>query len=428
MGKSMKLYLKNIGKIDEATVEIDGITVIAGENDTGKSTVGKALFSVFNSCCGIDELIKSERTKSVEKIIARMQRNEAAHSYLVKYPEDAARDLLLEIELLKDNSKLIREEVVKWMLQYNQRANGFLNDDNIDGLALQIEELLNIPDEDILKLVLEKNLKMEFNGQISNIYAQSMSEIRLQIKDKEMTITIEDNSVKDTRNHTNLHTEAVYLDDPFILDEPRYPFTKYKSNYMNHRMRLKNNILYGNGEEPVNIVEELVVNNKFKKIYEKIGTVCDGNFVIHKVSGIGYRGKNSDKTLDVRNLSTGLKTFAILKMLLQNGMIEYNGTIILDEPEFHLHPEWQLLFAELIVLLHKEFSMHILLNTHSPYFLRAIQVYSARYGTADRCRYYLSEAEGNYAYISDVTDDVEKIYSKLSRPLQRLENERWQDD
>ena len=44
----MKLVLKNIGKVQNATVEINGITVIAGENDTGKSTVGKARFSVFN--------------------------------------------------------------------------------------------------------------------------------------------------------------------------------------------------------------------------------------------------------------------------------------------------------------------------------------------------------------------------------------------
>lgn len=29
----MRLYLKNIGKIAEAAVEINGITVIAGENE-----------------------------------------------------------------------------------------------------------------------------------------------------------------------------------------------------------------------------------------------------------------------------------------------------------------------------------------------------------------------------------------------------------
>ncbi len=40
----MELQLKNIGMIKEAIVKIDGLTVIAGENDTGKSTLGKALF------------------------------------------------------------------------------------------------------------------------------------------------------------------------------------------------------------------------------------------------------------------------------------------------------------------------------------------------------------------------------------------------
>jgi len=41
----MTLELKNIGMIKEANVKIDGLTVIAGENDTGKSTVGKRLQS-----------------------------------------------------------------------------------------------------------------------------------------------------------------------------------------------------------------------------------------------------------------------------------------------------------------------------------------------------------------------------------------------
>ena len=42
----MRLYLKNIGAIKEADVKLDGLTVIAGENDTGKSTVGKSLFAL----------------------------------------------------------------------------------------------------------------------------------------------------------------------------------------------------------------------------------------------------------------------------------------------------------------------------------------------------------------------------------------------
>lgn len=107
-----------------------------------------------------------------------------------------------------------------------------------------------------------------------------------------------------------------------------------------------------------------------------------------------------------------------------NGTITQNGTIILDEPEIHLHPEWQLLFAELIVLIQKEFGIHVLLNTHSPYFLNAIEVYAEKYELAGRCKYYLATAEDDRAVLEEVSGCTEKIYSKLARPLQVLENER----
>lgn len=94
----------------------------------------------------------------------------------------------------------------------------------------------------------------------------------------------------------------------------------------------------------------------------------------------------------------------------------------------HLHPEWQLVFAELIVLLQKEFGMHILLNTHSPYFLNALEVYSKKYKIADKCRYYLAENREKYAVFQDVTADREPIYAKLARPLRFLEQEEQSDE
>lgn len=68
----MQLILKNIGKVKEASIEINGITVIAGENNTGKSTVGRALFAVFNSFYNVQKQIESARVDSVENLLFRM--------------------------------------------------------------------------------------------------------------------------------------------------------------------------------------------------------------------------------------------------------------------------------------------------------------------------------------------------------------------
>lgn len=61
----MQLEIKNIGKVKNANITIDGITVIAGENNTGKSTIGKALFSLFHTFSNADQKIKKEKIDAI---------------------------------------------------------------------------------------------------------------------------------------------------------------------------------------------------------------------------------------------------------------------------------------------------------------------------------------------------------------------------
>ena len=70
----MRLKINNFAKIKDADIIIDGITVIAGENDTGKSTVGKILFSLFNALSNIDEKIFEERLKEIENTKCSMSK------------------------------------------------------------------------------------------------------------------------------------------------------------------------------------------------------------------------------------------------------------------------------------------------------------------------------------------------------------------
>ncbi|MDR2360405.1 MAG: ATP-binding protein [Oscillospiraceae bacterium] len=108
---------------------------------------------------------------------------------------------------------------------------------------------------------------------------------------------------------------------------------------------------------------------------------------------------NLKAPLDISQISAGMKTFVILQTLLLNGSVKEGSIIIFDEPEVHLHPNWQLLFAEILVMLQKEFKLTILLTTHSPYFIRAIQVYSAKYSLTDKCVYYLAESDRGFSAI-----------------------------
>lgn len=422
----MILSLNNIAKIESAVVEINGITVIAGENNTGKSTVGKVLFSVFNCFYNIEAQIRRERIENIEIYMSRTYHMFTERTISRIDYREIAQIIVDNTSKYRENPGLIQEDVFDFINQTNPNFDKHHQNGDWKETFKRIEEVLKVSDDEFFRVVLSKKLQSEFNEQINNIYLDNSGEISLKIKDETVTIRIEENYADSITNRLRLNTEVLYIDDPFVIDENRYPvFSRYGIRG-SHREHLITKLFYVD-EEP-SVINQILAKRKLDEIYAKINSICGGEIVRLKSRGLGYKRLNSEKVLDIKNISTGLKTFVIIKRLLQNGNLEENGTIVLDEPEIHLHPEWQILFAELIVLIQKEFNMHILLNTHSPYFLNAIEVYAAKYKVAEKCKYYMASLYEDVSRIEDVTGNVDAIYQRLARPLQELENERWNDD
>lgn len=415
----MKLTINNIGKLKNAEVVIDGITVITGENDTGKSTVGKVLWSVFNGFYEIDEKVYNEKVSELTKIVDKLMKEKGYNKITDNFKDffgifDRTEEKIA-IELLKNNKNYSEDEIKIIINNYKKD----LKIENISNFVQEINETLKISDKEIIKVIVSRIMNKEFHNQINAVFSKekmNIGEISLKIKDKEIDLKIENNEISDVQNYFLINKETMYIDNPFILDS-------YDFEDENHQTHLATNVF---SENENSVISEIKVKKKLNNIYQKLNSVLSGEILENKNSKFVYRKNGED--IDLKNLSTGLKTFAIIKMLLQNGTLEENGTIILDEPEIHLHPEWQLKFAELIVLLQKEFGMHILLTTHSPYFLNAIEVFSERHKIDDKCKYYVAENEGNSSIIKDVTGNTREIYRKLARPIQDLENIRYSSD
>ena len=153
----MKLSLKNMGKIETASVEINGITVIAGENNTGKSTVGRALFAVFNSFYNIQKQIESERVQNIENLIDIMYRN-VTNRYTRRFDSrEIAQKIVAQIYLYKDDTEAVKDIIVKTILQYDENFEKHIGDNSIDEYIVRIKDGLNVADLDIFKSVLEKS-------------------------------------------------------------------------------------------------------------------------------------------------------------------------------------------------------------------------------------------------------------------------------
>jgi predicted ATPase len=129
---------------------------------------------------------------------------------------------------------------------------------------------------------------------------------------------------------------------------------------------------------------------------------------------------NNDVSL--RNIASGVKSIAVIIRGFRNDTIHRGDILIIDEPESNLHPEWQLSFAKFLVLLHVRLDMRILLNTHSPYFLKAIQIYSDTLEQGDKCTFYnMTSAYGCQYKAECLTGErIQEIFKSMSMPFARL--------
>lgn len=401
----MRLKLKNIGKLKSADIELSGITVIGGENNTGKSTVGKALFSIFNAFYNKEQKIHDEYVYALKKTISGSVSG-------IRLLLDSSYTQAIK-EILTNREEYIKnpESIVDYW-----RTHVDFNDE----IPIKtILEILQLSEEIIFNTLLTNQLERDFNGQIRTIYAEpnNIGSIELTLKQKSLSITVTEEKKITYSEECTIITEAIYIDHPYLLDSlDNKSFFRERSR--NHLYNLKKILLK---KKNTRAIEDILINKKLEKVFNTINSACSGTMVYNNAR-FEYQEKGKTKGLDVKNLSSGLKTFIIIKTLLETGALRENGVFILDEPEIHLHPKWQLLFAEIIVLLHKEFGMHVLINTHSPYFIEAIEVYSKKYGISN-CKYYLAENISEYvSEIRDVSNETELIYKKLAEPFKVLES------
>ena len=71
----MNIRLRNIGVIKDSTIKINGLTVITGQNNSGKTTVGKVLYSLVDAVDNIKAKSDNDRYEYAIKNIQKTKRS-----------------------------------------------------------------------------------------------------------------------------------------------------------------------------------------------------------------------------------------------------------------------------------------------------------------------------------------------------------------
>lgn len=417
----MKLKIQNLGKIANAEIAFDGITVIAGDNNTGKSTVGKALFAFFNSLKDIKVNIDIYRD-GLEKFTLKHILSEYIQEknlHVINYWDDYRFiDHMHDIHSMKQEDLI--EPIQKFFLS---KLNYSLSreDECFNRLLGRLKEVRNVPDEDVERALIQNYWGDIFSGQINSLQNDLGAMVDLTIRDTRFGMDFGGNQCLALEVPFKIMNKAIFIHSPYILDRingARGIENLYISNTRSMDDKLLSLLKQ---EKSYNAVADVLRRKRIDKVTTALNALLPGDFFKNDDGELIYKRTGYREGLKVNNLSTGLKSFAVLDLLVNKAVLDEKDVLIFDEPEVNLHPAWQLKYAELIVLLQKAFDLTVLFNTHSPYFLHAIEVYSAKHGVADRCKYYLAENQGDIASFQDVTGQTEEIYRKMLKPFEDLQ-------
>ena len=112
-----------------------------------------------------------------------------------------------------------------------------------------------------------------------------------------------------------------------------------------------------------------------------------------------------------------------MERLLINGHLNSHTLLLIDEPEAHLHPEWVVEFAHLLVLLHKEMGVKIMIASHNPDMVSAIRYIAEKEQVLEDTNFYQAvrnDKTQKYVY-QDLQQDIEGIFASFNKAIAKID-------
>ncbi|MBE8182125.1 MAG: ATP-binding protein [Candidatus Portiera sp.] len=110
-------------------------------------------------------------------------------------------------------------------------------------------------------------------------------------------------------------------------------------------------------------------NSKIKLNLEKI---VDGKIFRDDRNVLVYQEKSTKEVYPLTATSTGIIQLAFLAYLVESQVITKDAVVFMDEPEAHLHPNWQQVMMESLFSLVAQ-GVNVVIATHSPHNIQWLE-------------------------------------------------------
>ena len=412
----VNIKINNFRNIKRADIALNGITVVSGINGCGKSTISRLLYYILKNSIDYEDLAVDDIR---EKLKPYQEFAEQLQFYMVTHSKGEERQSYFRtnISLIDDfknkdishrslnNLRIISTNFLK--IINNQRNDSYLNR---------------------LKTIFYFINKKEFKtfDEALDIYFKQL----LQIYNSYTQLNIERPSSLLIRKLDNLfanqiveHVSINEYNDPIFGKSLKYvPIIHNFKNviYLDTPMAIGIEANKGVPDYWVdlnNLLKKKINYSFSKSLLHSISNIIQGDVEYDELNENLKYLRNDGKIFELVDCATGIKSFSLLSILLKNGSLDNNTLFIIDEPETHLHPQWIVEYARLIVLLNKQLKIKFFLASHSADMVSAIRYFAENEGISHDVNFYQANSVNNtYMYaFENLKFDIEPIFNSFNQ-------------
>ncbi|OFX26536.1 MAG: hypothetical protein A2033_00030 [Bacteroidetes bacterium GWA2_31_9] len=440
----LRIKIKDFRAIKSADIILNGITVVAGINGSGKSTISKLLYRTIKTAIDFDKIVIENLFYELKDI--RHFFDELTHEFEFFYRKNSEFKDKEEYDLrfkfqrlfnfngdtdLKEQENRILSAIDFFIKTFAELPSEFKKEERYKIRFYRLERFFkeeffekekdfeNLDISAVLDKLKEK-IKNKFqktykdienrpigisDAMISNYFTEDINVNNYSIE--ELGASITNRKDKKLSNFLTVNKVA-YIDTPIIIG-----VENIKNNNVPHWKDL-DTLLKTKGENEN-------TKTKIRNVLES--EIIDGETKYDNKNETFVYNRKDGFSIDLFSCATGLKSFSVLQILYNNGVLDNKTLLILDEPEAHLHPEWIVQYARLIVMLHKELKVNFLIGSHNPDMIMAIKYIAKKELEKDNnyVNFYYAKAFDKYQfdYKSSETD-IEPIFSSFNISLDKI--------
>lgn len=412
---TITFHLENFAKITSADLDLNGITVVVGKNNSGKSTVGKALYALCDIARNVDGLVLDSLATSMWKAAkdANLYVNRLTLQRIVDQVTSKSATFLEGLHSLREKMRNTWE-----MEKRDPKTKG-----QLPAFRSQIQAIMDLPLPRYRNAVVWEYFQHVFHSQVLSAF-EHQGDTMAAIDGAGGVRCVFHATTAQYEETAPIQWRVYYLNGPRALnlvnsDGQLVGLEECEKDLVKALRKARK----GNSTPGLVDPRQVANRDKFVRLQECFDQVLPGFNEVRNGGRFALPQAGCKEAILYENLSSGLKSFVLLRRLLMEGLLSEGDILILDEPEVNLHPEWQIVYAELVVLLCKIFGVKILLTSHSVDFIHALSLYAKLHKQENKLALYKSELQDNgAAKISHVPgNDWERLFDEFVNAIDILE-------